>query len=101
MDDFFDKVEAYIAAAKAKAQDLAEKGADALEALAAWVRDQSGPAPVVGASDPHRLAACLSECQALAAPAKGAKGAAAQAAVGGPFAGLLAKLLAAILAALK
>ncbi len=101
MDDFFDALDGYVAAAKAKAQDLAEKGAAALEKLAEWVRSHSGPA-LIGATvsppDTARLTQCLGECQALAAPVTGT---AIGAGVGGPFSGLLAKILAAILAALK
>lgn len=101
MDAFFDKVQEYIDAAKAKAKDIAEKGADALDELAGWLRSQAhapvGAAPTI---DTTRLATLQSECQALAVPVTGAKGG-TPAPVGGPFGGLLAKLIAAILAALK
>jgi hypothetical protein len=96
MGDFLDRVEAYIAAAKAKATDLASKGADALEEFAAWLRARAGPAPLkADPGEAARVATCKSELAALGAPKSAAAGA-----VGASPADLLAQVLAAILAAL-
>lgn len=88
MSDFLDSVTEYLAAAKALASDWAEKGALALEQLAAFIRAQSGGGVMAAPPlDPAVLAQCQADCAALMAkPPK----AAAFGAGGGLFAQLLA-----------
>jgi hypothetical protein len=69
MQDFFLKVEEYIAAAKAKAADLAALGCEALRRWADWIEAQSsGIVMAAGPQDAARLTALHAECIALAAP---------------------------------
>lgn len=69
MNDFFDKIQEFIDAAKAKAADLAEKAAQVAEAWAAWLRAQAagGTIAAMSAADTARLASFKTELQGLAA----------------------------------
>jgi hypothetical protein len=98
MNDVLLAIENYIQAAKAKAADLASRGAAALREFADWIEAQSsGIVMAAGPADAARLDACYAECQALAAPAV-----AGPPVVGAsPWAGLLLSALTAILELLR
>lgn len=65
-NSFFDKLDAYIAAAKAGAADIAAKAADALRELANWVDAQAAGTMKATPLDVARLKALQTECGLLA-----------------------------------
>lgn len=75
MTDFFDKLKEYIDAAKQTAGDWAEKGAVALEELAAWIRAQAAAKSIaMSASDAATLATLKADLTVLQATPRAASG---------------------------
>jgi hypothetical protein len=97
MQDFFNALDLYVQAAKAKAADLAALGCEALRRWADWIEAQSsGIVMAAGPQDAARLTALHAECVALAAPQAGPPVVGAS-----PWAGLLLSAITALLDLLR